>query len=102
MNTECDHCQLLAKDLAGMKKKMKWFPEMYALFFSEGSISVDSFKVITNFDLPFKIIGVNQFFNLIGQSPPRIYWLRDGVVKEVWDKDFVRSIVFSFSGNGGR
>ncbi len=102
MNTECDHCQLLAKDLAGMKKKMKWFPEMYALFFSEGSISVDSFKVITNFDFPFKIIGVNQFFNLIGQSPPRIYWLRDGVVKEVWDKDFVKSITFSFSGNGGR
>jgi len=102
MNTECDHCQLLARDLAGMKKKMKWFPEMYTLFFSEGSITVDSFKALTNFDLPYKIIGVNRFLNLIGQSPPRIYWLRDGVVKEIWDKDFLRSIVFSFSGNAGR
>ena len=102
MNTECDHCQLLARDLAGMKKKMKWFPEMYTLFFSEGSITVDSFKALTNFDLPYKIIGVNRFLNLIGQSPPRIYWLRDGVVKEIWDKDFLKSIVFSFSGNAGR
>lgn len=102
MNTECDHCQLLARDLADMKKKMKWVPEMYTLFFSEGSISVDSFKVITNYDLPYKMIDVNQFFKLIGQSPPRIYWLKEGVVKEIWDKDFLKNIVFNFSGNAGR
>ncbi|MBA4406936.1 hypothetical protein C0389_06650 [bacterium] len=99
MNTECDHCQFLAKDLAGMKKKMEWFPEMYTLFFSEGNISVDSFKVITNYDLPYRVIEVKEFFSLIGQSPPRIYWLRDGVVKEIWDKDFLKSITLNFSGN---
>ena len=99
MNTECDHCQFLAKDLAVMNKKMKWFPEMYTLFFSEGSISVDSFKAITNYDLPYKIIGVNQFFNLIGQAPPRVYWLRDGAVKEIWDKDFLKSITLAFTGD---
>lgn len=97
MNTECDHCQLLAKDLTDLKIKMKWFPEMYALLFSDGSISVDSFKVITNFDFPYEIIGVKHFLNLIGQSPPRIYWLRDGEVKEIWDKDFLKNIVFNFS-----
>jgi hypothetical protein len=102
INTECDHCQLLAMDLTGMRKKMKWFPEVYTLLFSEGNISVDSFKVMTNYDFPFKVIGVKEFFNLIGQSPPRIYWLRDGVVKEIWDKDFLKSITLNFSGNGSR
>ena len=102
MNTECDHCQLLAKDLTGMKQKMKWFPETYTLFFSEGSVSVDSFKVITNFDLPYKIIDVSQFLNLIGQSPPRIYRLSDGVVKEIWDKDFLKNISRNYSGNINR
>jgi hypothetical protein len=102
MNTECDHCQLLAKDITVMKKKMKWFPEMYTLLFSEGSITADSFKVTTDFDLPYEVIGVKEFFNLIGQSPPRIYWLRDGVVKEIWDKDFLKNITLNFSRNAGR
>lgn len=102
MNTECDHCQFLAKDLSGMKKKMKWFPEIYTLFFSEGTVSVDSFNVLTKYNFPYKSINVNKFLNLIGQSPPRIYWLKDGIVKEMWDKDILKNITLNFSEDTGK
>lgn len=102
MNTECDHCQFLAKDLAGLKKKMKWFPELFMLYYSEGSISADSFKVLTANNSPYNIIDMNNFLNLIGQSPPRIYWLKDGVVKEIWDKDILKNITLNFSEDTGK
>ena len=42
------------------------------------------------------MIDMNEFLNLIGQSPPRIYWLNDGKVKEIWDKDFQKKILQNF------
>jgi hypothetical protein len=95
-NTECEHCQQTAKDLAVMQKTMKWFPEMYTLIFVERSISVDSFKTITNSSFPYTTISVKEFFNLIGASPPRIYWLHDGIIKEKWDGDFIKNISNTF------
>ena len=95
-NTECDHCQNLAKELSGLKKKAGWSSNLYALLFSEGTISADSFKVITNFNYPYRMITMNEFLDLIGQSPPRIYWLRNGSVKEFWDTDFTNHIKNDF------
>lgn len=95
-NTECDHCQELAKELTRIKSK-KNFPEMFVLFFTEGAISVDSFKTLTKSNFPYRMINTKEFFDLIGQSPPRIYWLRDGLIKTTWDKDFKRDIIKSFS-----
>ena len=91
-NTECDHCQELAKEISSLKKSGKHFPEFYVLLFSEGDVSVDSFKTVTGFDFPYRMIDVQTFFNLIGTSPPRIYWLENGKVKEIWDKDFLERI----------
>ena len=87
LNTECDHCQVLAKELAILKKNSANLPEVYTLFFTEGNVSVDSFKVLTGFQFPYRMIEVNEFFSLIGQSPPRIYWLQNGITKEMWDKN---------------
>ena len=75
-NTECDHCQELAKAISSLEKNTNHFPEFYALLFSEGDVSID----------------VQTFFDLIGTSPPRIYWLENGKVKEVWDKEFLEHI----------
>lgn len=97
MNTDCDHCQQLAKELAALKKNKKSLPEIYTLFFIEGSISVDSFRAITKYDLPYRKIEVKEFLNLIGQSPPRVYWLREGAVKEIWDKDILENITEKYS-----
>ncbi len=97
INTECEHCQHTAYELARMQKKFKWFPKIYGLYFTEGQVSVDSFETITNFRIPYRLISASEFFNLVGQSPPRIYLLENGKVKEFWDNDFVRNIAQSFS-----
>lgn len=95
-NTECEHCQSAAKDLAKLKSH-HYFPEMYVLFFSEGVISVDSFKTLTKSNFPYRIIRMREFFSLIGQSPPRIYWLQNGKIKEKWDDNFESNIKKVFS-----
>jgi hypothetical protein len=91
LNSDCDHCQALVKELSKIQNE-KWFPESYALLFLEGNVSVNSFKTLTNFNLSYHIIGATEFFNLIGLSPPRIYRLHNGNVKEIWDKDFIENI----------
>lgn len=96
LNTECDHCQAAAKSLAELKRRGS-FPEMYVLFFSEGVVSVDSFKALTRSNFPYKIIRMREFFSLIGQSPPRIYWLQNGKIKEKWDDNFEGNIKKAFS-----
>ena len=96
-NTECDHCQAAAKSLAKLKRHSN-FPEMYVLFFSEGVISVDSFRTLTKSNFPYKIIRMREFFNLIGQSPPRIYWLQNGKIKKKWDDNFESNIKKAFFG----
>ena len=95
-NTECDHCQAAAKGLAELKRHGN-FPEMYVLFFSEGVVSVDSFKTLTKSNFPYRIIRMREFFSLIGQSPPRIYWLQNGKIKEKWDDNFESNIKKAFS-----
>jgi len=95
-NTECEHCQESAKELYQLRKQNK-IPELYILFFTEGSVSVDSFKSITTSNFPYRTIQVNEFFNLIGQSPPRVYWLQNGVVKEKWDDEITAKIKSKFS-----
>ncbi|MDA7710550.1 hypothetical protein N8873_00635 [Flavobacteriaceae bacterium] len=42
---------------------------------------------------PYHFIEVEQFFNLIGDSPPRIYKIVDGKVVQFWDTDFEKAFV---------
>lgn len=93
---ECEHCQHTAKDIAKLKRSFDEIPDLYALFFSEGDISIDSFKTITDSNFPYYMIDHNDFFELIGSSPPRIYWLKDGKVEKYWDDQFVKNIVLEF------
>ena len=96
LNLECDHCQALAQELSETKNRTNKLPKIYTLLFKEGNVTVDSFKTMTNFNFPYHMIGVNEFLNLIGQSPPRIYWLKDGKVKEIWDGDFQKKFLLNF------
>ncbi|NJD21534.1 MAG: hypothetical protein FIA82_02525 [Melioribacter sp.] len=98
LNLECDHCQTLAKELSKTKNQTNKSPKIYALLFKEGNVTVDSFKTITKFNFPYHIIGINEFLNLIGQSPPRIYWLKNGRIKEIWDENFQKKISQNFPG----
>lgn len=93
---DCEHCQHTAKDIAKLKRTFDEIPELYALFFSEGGISIDSFKTITDSNFPYYMIDHNDFFELIGSTPPRIYLLKDGKVEKYWDDQFVKNIVLEF------
>jgi len=96
LNLECDHCQALAKELSEIKNQPDKLPPLYALLFKEGSVTVDSFKTMTKFNFPYHMIDMNAFLNLIGQSPPRIYWLKNGKIKEIWDENFQKKISQNF------
>ena len=66
------------------------------LFYQEGSTTVEDFENLTQSYFPYTLIDVNIFFDLIGDSPPRIYYLKDGSVAEIWDSDIDQNIVNTF------
>ena len=75
---------------------MENFPELYVLYFQEGSTTVMDFESITQSSFPYGLIEVNIFFDLIGDSPPRVYNLKDGKVIEIWDNDITRNLINAF------
>ena len=95
-NLDCEHCQETANELAKLKWSAENFPELYVLYFQEGSTSVEDFESITQSSFPYDLIEVNTFFDLIGDSPPRVYNLKDGKVLEIWDTDITRNLINAF------
>lgn len=93
---DCEHCQQAAKEIAQLTKADKKIPPVYVLFFSEGGMSVDEFNKITGSNFPYHMIETNEFFDLIGSSPPRIYWLSSGTIKKYWDDNFEMNINKNF------
>lgn len=92
MTIDCDHCQQAAKDIVELKTKYE-LPETYALFFQEGNVTVDSFKVITGFSAPYKILSGLEFFEMIGTNPPRCYRVKNGKVEEYWDTGIKKKLI---------
>ena len=95
-NLDCDHCQETASALGDLKRKHEKFPDLYQLFYQEGSTTAEDFENLTQSNFPYTLIDVNIFFDLIGDSPPRIYYLKDGSVAEIWDADIDQNIVNTF------
>ena len=95
-NLDCEHCQETANELGKLKRSVENFPELYVLYFQEGSTSVEDFESITQSSFPYDLIEVNTFFDLIGDSPPRVYNLKDGKVLEIWDTDITRNLINAF------
>ena len=95
-NLDCEHCQEAAVELGKLKNNHSNFPDLYVLFYQEGATTVSEFETLTQSSFPHDFIDVNQFFDLIGDSPPRIYYLDNGVVSEIGDADFVSNITTTF------
>ncbi|MGH7594729.1 MAG: DoxX family protein [bacterium] len=96
-NAECEHCQEAARELGALAAKSTNFPPIYVLMFSENEAAVSAFAEKTHTNYPYHLIAADDFFNLIGASPPRIYWLQDGKVKAHWDDDFANHILSAFN-----
>ncbi len=93
-NLDCEHCQAAAKTIGALQQAQgAAFPEFFVLFYKEGSTSVEAFETLTQTHFPYHFIEVEQFFNLIGDSPPRIYKIVDGKVVQFWDTDFETAFV---------
>ena len=95
-NLDCEHCQETANELGKLKRSVENFPELYVLYFQEGLTSIEDFESITQSSFPYDLIEVNTFFDLIGDSPPRVYNLKDGKVLEIWDTDITRNLINAF------
>ena len=91
MSLECEHCQKAAGEIAELEKSIH-FPRIYTLFFAEGNVTPEIFKAKTGFSSPYKIIKGEEFFDLIGSQPPRLYRLVNGKIAEYWDKDIPENL----------
>ena len=95
-NLDCEHCQEAAKKLGVLSRNNIKFPKLYLLFYQEGSTTVSEFESLTQSSFPYAFIDVNMFFDLIGNSPPRIYHLKEGKVETIWDENFVLNFQEAF------
>ena len=91
LNLDCEHCQELSVELGKMNKTNK-LPDVYAFYFKEGETTVEQFEQMTNTSFPYVEIDVNTFFDLIGESPPRVYVLNDGAVDGIIDEDIANTL----------
>ncbi len=90
---DCEHCMHAAETIVKLENKTSKFNNLYILFAGEETDSVQSFLKTTNLKHPYLRISIDDFFDLIGSSPPRIYWLSDGKIKEYWDDNFRTQLV---------
>jgi hypothetical protein len=96
-NADCEHCQDTARELDALARKSENFPEIFVLMFSENDSSISAFSKKTGTNYPYHLISEDDFLDLIGASPPRIYWLQDGAIKARWDDDFANNILTALS-----
>ncbi len=95
-NAECEHCQETAQSLDELSKINEKIPEIFVLMFSEHDSAISAFMEKTHTAYPYHPISANEFFDLIGESPPRVYWLQDGRIKARWDDQIAESILAAF------
>lgn len=91
-NTECEHCQEAAIHLVNLQKQYSNFPTIFVLFFSEGTMTPEEFNFLTGSSFPYTSIDVNSFFDLIGNSPPRLYRIMNGQITDIWDEDLGKNV----------
>jgi len=95
-NAECEHCQETARELKPLAENNSDIPEIYVLLFGENEALISAFWETTAANYPYHLISESEFFDLIGDSPPRIYWLHDGKIKTHWDNEFAKNILSAF------
>jgi hypothetical protein len=95
-NLDCPDCQQAARELGQIDEQLAGFPEIYFLFWGEETVTVEQFFAITFTDYPYTEITMDEFFDLIGEEPPRIYWIRNGEIKQYWDSNFTENLREAF------
>jgi len=91
-DANCEHCEEIATAIKRLDNELNDFPSIYTLVFSETESEISDFQKRTDTKYPYHRVNVDEFFNLIGDSPPRIYWLKDGAIIEIWDQNIEEKI----------
>ena len=90
---DCDHCIKTAKEIVEFETKNSKLKNLYILFAGEETDTVQYFLDKTKIDHPYQRVSIDDFFDLIGNTPPRIYWLNNGKIKEFWDDNFTQNLI---------
>lgn len=85
---DCEHCQESVAELKKLNEEKTNLPELYILFLNESGSTPEKFFEKTSISLPYHEISISEFFDLIGNSPPRYYLLEDGKIVETIDDSF--------------
>lgn len=100
-DANCEHCEETAKAIKRMDNELNDFLSVFTLVFSESESEISDFQIRTNTKYPYHRINVDEFFDLIGDSPPRIYWLKDGAIIEIWDQKIEERMWEKFGNKDG-
>jgi len=95
-NAECEHCQAAARELEALAEQGAPLPPIYVLMLAENTATATAFSEKTNTHYPYHLISENEFFDLIGNTPPRVYWLRQGQIQARWDTAITENIRATF------
>ncbi len=96
-DANCEHCIEAAKVIKRLDDDINDFPNVYTLIFSEDEKDIQKFQIKTGTDYPYSRINIDDFFDLIGNSPPRVYWLQDGIIEQIWDENIENELWDKFS-----
>ena len=79
MSVGCSHCQKAAYKLHILNKRNKLPPIYMVLLGTEKEVPV--FIKSTKADFPYYLSNEDSFFQFVGNSMPKIFYIKDGVVK---------------------
>lgn len=96
-NATCEDCQAVAKSLGTYDSSGEKRPELLFLIWGESDEEIVEFFTLSSVRYPFARIDENLFFELIGDAPPRLYWLIDGEIRARWDEDFIEKLNAAFT-----
>jgi uncharacterized membrane protein YphA (DoxX/SURF4 family) len=85
---DCEHCQESVEEIKKLKDEKIVLPDLYILFLNESGSTPEMFFEKTEIYAPYHGITINEFFDLIGNSPPRYYLLEEGKIIETFDDSF--------------
>jgi hypothetical protein len=88
LSLDCEHCQELALNLGALQAADESLPSVYVIYLGEES-QVEEFGAVTGTAFPWMIPDPGDFFNMIGDAPPRLYLIKDGRVKQFWDGESI-------------
>lgn len=90
---DCEHCMATANEIVALENETSKFQNFYILFSGEESDTIQHFLNKANIEHPYLRISIEDFFDLIGNAPPRIYWLQNGEVRDFWDDNFINHLI---------